>query len=112
MDTDVNINAMIVDQQVEGIVKEHLDLFPVEKQHDNEWIRSAAFVVLAVKCVLDCALEEAAECLTDGSGDFAVDAIDIGDPNDGEFDVTMFQGKYKRRLSGDSAYPGNSVLQL
>ena len=112
MNSDVNINAMIVDQQVEGIVKDHLDLFPIEKQNDYEWVRSAAFVVLVVKCVLDCTLEEAAECLTDGGGDFAVDAIDIGDPDDGEFDVTIFQGKYKRRLTGDSAYPGNSVLQL
>lgn len=112
MEMTPNINAMIVDQQVEGLVKDHLELFPQEKLHDPEWLRSAAFVILSVKCVLDCSLEEAAECLTDGSGDFAVDAIDIGDPDDGEFDVTLFQGKYKRKLTGDSAYPGNSVLQL
>lgn len=112
MDVGANINAMIVDQQLDGIVRDHLDLFPVEKQGDPVWLRSAAFVVLSVRCVLDYSLEAAAECLTDGGNDFAVDAIDIADPDDGEFDVTLFQGKYRNKLDGEAAYPANSVLQL
>lgn len=112
MDNGVNLNAMIVDQQLKGIVADHIDLFPSEKRGDATWLRSASFVLLAVRSVLDCSLEDAAECLTDGGQDFAVDAIDIADPDDGEFEVTLFQGKYKDKLDGSAAYPANSVQQL
>lgn len=48
-------------------------------KNDDNKLRSAAFVVLSVKTLLDLTEEEAIECLTEGGGDFGVDAIEIGE---------------------------------
>jgi len=107
-----NLNAMLIDQQVLGIIDAYKELFPTERLNDADWMKSAAFVMLTAKCVLDVDLETAAECLTDGGKDFAVDAINIGEPDDGEFEVTLFQGKYSRDMFGDRAFPANSMQQI
>lgn len=106
-----NLNAVLVDQQVLGIVNEHSELF--ETQRDSNKKKALAFVLLTVKCVLDFDLAQAADCLTDGGNDFAVDALYIGDPDDGEFDVYLFQGKYKvNDFSGTANFPANSLQQV
>ena len=107
-----NLNAMLIDQQVLGVVEEHKTLFPSDRWNDQDWMKSAAFVLLTAKCVLDVDLGTAAECLTDGGRDYAVDAIHIGEPDDGEFEVTLFQGKYSRDMYGDRAFPTNSIQQI
>lgn len=112
MDKQNNLNAMLIDQQVIGIVNTHKSFFPEERWNEPDWMKSAAFVVLTVKCILDVDLETAAECLTDGGKDFAVDAIHIGEVDDGEFEVTIFQGKYSRDMYGDRAFPTNSLQQI
>ena len=45
-------------------------------------------------------------------GDFGVDAIYFGPPNDGEFSVTLFQGKYKQGLEGISQFPENGIVKM
>lgn len=112
MEKQNNLNAMLIDQQVLGLVSDHKELFPSEHLHDVNWMKSAAFVMLTAKCVLDIDLETAAECLTDGGHDFAVDAISVGEADDGEFVVTLFQGKYVQDLFADRAFPANSMQQI
>jgi hypothetical protein len=68
------------------------------KPSDETKQRSVAFVFLVVKTVMDLPDHEALDCLTEGGGDFGVDAIHIGDVEDGEFVVTLFQGKYSHNL--------------
>lgn len=73
--------------------------------------RSTAFVYLCVKTVLDLADEEALDCLTEGGNDFGVDAIHVGDEEDGEFVVTLFQGKYAHKMekAGKSNFEQGAV---
>jgi hypothetical protein len=104
----MDINASIVDQQLNGILQDHLDLLPVSK--DKTRNKSTAFVLLCAKTLFDVDLVEAAEWLTEGGGDAGVDAMHLGEVDDGEFTVTIFQGKYKHdKLTGDANFPENGI---
>ncbi len=106
-----NLHVSIVDQQVQGLIESHSDFF--SSCGDEIKQKATAFVLLVVKCVLDCDFDQAVECLTDGGNDFAVDAISVGDLDDGEFDVVIFQGKYKYKdLSGEANFPANGLQQV
>lgn len=110
----MNINASIIDQQVRALV-ERLKIEIEDKakfKNDENKLRSAAFVVLVVKTILDLTEEEAIECLTEGGGDFGVDAIEVGEVHDGEFSVTLFQGKYKADLEGTANFPQTGIEKL
>ena len=92
----MNINVGIIDQQVRGLaqrLKARIDE-AVGKNLDETAARSVAFVVLCAKVMLDLTEDEALEALTEGGNDFGVDAIKTSDVSDGEFVVTLFQGKY------------------
>lgn len=109
----VNIHAAIIDQRLNAIcdqireqVQDELNI----RQEDR--LRSLAFVYLSVKTVLALSDDEAFECLTEGSQDFGVDAIHISEENDGEFTVSLFQGKYARNLEGNSNFPENGIRAL
>ncbi|MFH0811145.1 MAG: abortive phage resistance protein, partial [Pseudomonadota bacterium] len=103
----MNINASIVDQRISGILQEHDDLLPAG---DINRKKSAAFVLLSMSTVLDITIEEAAELLTDGGNDAGIDGLHIGEMKDGEFTVSLFQGKYKiSDLSGEAAFPETDV---
>lgn len=104
----MDINASIIDQRVRGIVESSGERL----QGDEDKRRSAAFVLLCVKTVLDFDDDEAFECLTDGGQDAGIDAIHLGEVKDGEFTVTLFQGKYKRDLEGRAAYPANAIEKI
>ncbi|HNS22835.1 MAG TPA: hypothetical protein PKH24_20215 [Sedimentisphaerales bacterium] len=109
-----NINASIIDQRVRQLAQ---DLAPEIKtrlnlRDDEARLRSIAFVFLVVKTVLDLPEDETLDCLTDGGNDFGVDAIHVGDVQDGEFAVTLFQGKYKDTLEGKNAFPENGVTKV
>ena len=103
----MNINASIVDQRITGIIKEHSNFLP---HGDENKKKSSAFVLLCMSTALELNLEEAAELLTEGGNDAGVDGIHISEVDDGEFAVTIFQGKYKiKNLDGTSNFPENDV---
>lgn len=104
----MDINASIIDQRVRGLAETHAAIL----QGDEDKRRSAAFVLLCIKTVLDLEDDDALECLTDGGQDAGIDGIHIGDVKDGEFVVTLFQGKYKRDLDGQAGYPANAIQKV
>lgn len=103
----MDINASIIDQQLTGLLEKHPDWLPAG---DASQQRSAAFVLLCMANCLDIPLEDAVELLTDGGNDAGVDGLHIGEVEDGEFLVTVFQGKYKiNNLDGTANFPENGV---
>jgi hypothetical protein len=110
----MSINTGIVDQRARKLGEELATEFDSRLNIRNDEIkqRSTAFVFLVVKTVLDLPDEEALDCLTEGGNDFGVDAVHVGDVEDGEFVVTLFQGKYKQDLSGDANFPQGGVEKL
>lgn len=111
----MDINAALVDQRVTKLVEDHLDgLAGQDKKLRNDLpkLRSRAFVALCVQSLLDLPLEEAFELLTDASHDLAIDALHLGDRCGDEFNVTLFQGKYRKKLDGQSGFPANDVLKM
>jgi hypothetical protein len=108
MDINVNINAGIIDLRITGVLEKYDELLP--SGNDINRKKSAAFVLLSMSTVLDITLEEAAELLTEGGNDAGVDGLHIGDVDDSEFTVSIFQGKYKvKDLSGVANFPENGV---
>lgn len=106
----MNINASLIDQRLEGILEKHVDILP--DTADRHKKKSAAFVLLCMATLLDIHLEEAAEYYTDGGNDAGVDGLYLHEVEDDEFCVTIFQGKYKQSLEGDSNFPENSVEKV
>jgi hypothetical protein len=104
----MDINASIIDQRVRGLMETQA----ARLEGDDDKRRSAAFVLLCIKTVLDFDDDEAFECLTDGGQDAGIDGIHVGDVQDGEFFVTLFQGKYKRDLDGHAGYPANAIQKV
>ena len=104
----MNINASIIDQRVSGIVESHDEWLPAGKDINKK--KSAAFVLLCISTCLEIPMAEAAELLTEGGNDAGVDGLHVGEVEDGEFLVTLFQGKYKiKDLSGEANFPENGV---
>ena len=104
----MNINASIIDQRVSGIVEDHPEWLP--EGNDINKKKSAAFVLLCISTCLEMTLEDSAELLTEGGNDAGVDGLHIGEVEDGEFLVTVFQGKYKvRDPRGVANFPENDV---
>lgn len=104
----MNINASIIDQRVSGIVEEHPEWLP--QGNDSNQKKSAAFVLLCVSTCLEMTLADSAELLTEGGNDAGVDGLHVGEVEDGDFLVTIFQGKYKiKDLSGTANFPENDV---
>lgn len=109
----MNLNASIIDQRLAGIQAEIQDCASQELAvKDAGRLKSLAFVYLCVKTMLDLDSEEAFDCLTDGGGDFGVDALHITEEMDGEFGVTLFQGKYKQSLEGNSNFEQNGIAAM
>jgi len=104
----MNINASIIDQRVTGIVEDHPDWLPVGRDINKK--KSAAFVLLCMSTCIDLPLEDTVELLTEGGNDDGVDGLHVGEVEDGEFLVTIFQGKYKiKDLDGAANFPENGV---
>ncbi len=105
----MDINASIIDQQLTGIMQKNPAWFEhLGKDHNKR--RSAAFILLCMSVCLDISLEESVDLLTEGGNDAGVDGLQIGDIDDGEFSVTLFQGKYKtNNLDGTANFPENAV---
>ncbi len=110
----MDINASIIDQQIDGIVVEIRDRAREELSINNDDVRlkSLAFVYLCTKTLLDLDPDETFDCLTEGGGDFGVDALHMTEEIDGEFTVTLIQARYKSDLSGNSHFPENGINVL
>ena len=105
----MDISASIADQWVRGFIDSHPDWLA---DKDEGRRASAAFVLLCAKAVLDLDDEEAMDCLTEGGQDGGIDALHVDDVKDGEFLVTLFQGKYRRDLTGSSPFPSSEIQKL
>ena len=110
----MNINAAIIDQRLQSVYEEIRDRAAQELNiKQKERVKSLAFVYLCVKTVLDLTDDETFDCLTEGGGDFGVDAIHCSEEIDGEFTVTLFQVKYKMKdLEGESNFPEKGIDAL
>ena len=88
----MSINVGIIDQRVRKLAEDLTSEFEERLNIKNDEVkqRSTAFVFLSVKTVLDLPDEEALDCLTEGGNDFGIDALHVGDVEDGEFVVTLF----------------------
>ncbi|WP_257710798.1 hypothetical protein, partial [Mycobacterium tuberculosis] len=93
-----------------GIVQAHADDIAEIVGASETRQRSLAFVLLCVTSFLGITLSEAMELITEGGNDQGVDALHLGEVDDGEFTVTIFQGKYSHKnLDGTSNFPENAV---
>lgn len=109
----MNINASIIDQRLTGVQTEIAERAQSELRITaSERLKSLAFVYLCVKTMLDLDLDETFDCLTEGGGDFGVDALHISEENDGEFGVTLFQCKYQNDLGGNAEFPERGIEAL
>ena len=106
-----SISAQIVDQRVRKVAIDQGEVLRVEAgiNGDANRLNSAAFVLLVLKTLLVLSDEEVIDCLVDGGNDFGIDALFFGPIQDGEFNVTIVQGKYKQSLEGNSNFPENDV---
>ena len=107
-----NINLSIIDQQLLGIEDQIKEQANHELGITGPQLKSLAFVYLCVKTVLELDPNEAFECLTEGSNDLSIDAIHCSALTDREFTVTLFQGKYSRKLDGTSQFSENEIKKM
>jgi hypothetical protein len=110
----MNINASIIDQRLASITENIREQAESELHIKNDQIKlkSLAFVQLCVKTTLNLDNEHTFDCLTEGGGDFGVDAMHISDVYDDEFTVSLFQAKYKSNLKGDANFPEDGIKSL
>lgn len=109
----MNIYASIIDQRLTSVVNDIRQKAAEELRITDEGrLKSLAFVYLCVKTISDLENDNAFDCLTEGGGDFGVDAIHISEEYDGEFTVSLFQAKYKNDLGGNSNFPENGIDRL
>jgi hypothetical protein len=109
----MNINASIIDQRLLSVVDEIRQRADEELRiRDEGRLKSLAFIYLCVKTVLDLEADDSFDCLTEGGGDFGVDAIHISEERDGEFTVSLFQGKYKNNLEGKTNFSEEGIEGL
>lgn len=109
----MNINASIIDQRVDALAEQIGDQAQYELGiNDPVRLKSLTFVFLCVQTVLDLDANEAFNCLTEGGGDFGVDALHISEEHDGEFGVTLFQAKYRSKLDAQANFPETGVERL
>jgi hypothetical protein len=109
----MNVNASIIDQRLIGIQDEIREWAGAELNVTAaDRLKPLAFVYLCTKVLLDLAPEETFDCVTEGGGDFGVDAMHMTEEVDGEFVVTLFQVKYKAKLEADANFPEQGIAAL
>lgn len=109
----MNINISIIDQRLVSVSKDIRQKASEELRITEAGrLKSLAFVYLCVKTILDLDGDDVFDCLTEGGGDFGVDAIHISEEYDGEFTVSLFQAKYKHNLEGNSNFPEEGIKSL
>ncbi|MHC5536810.1 AIPR family protein [Singulisphaera rosea] len=107
----MSINIGVIDAQATRLATDLSPEFELRLGIKNDPIkqRSLSFVFMVVRALLDLTDDEALDCLTEGGNDFGVDAIHVGDIEDGEFQVTLFQGKYTNNATGANTFPQTGI---
>lgn len=109
----MDINASIIDQRLAAVQDDIRERAANELRINHEdKLRSLSFVYLCVKTMLDLDETETFDCLTEGGGDFGVDAIHVAEEIDGEFTVTVFQAKYHKNLEAKSNFEESGINAL
>ncbi|MDI9349072.1 MAG: AIPR family protein [Candidatus Symbiobacter sp.] len=112
----MNINVSIIDQFVTGLqnkIREQALIELGSRYNNSDQIKSLAFLFLCVQTWFGFEThDEVFDCITDGGDDFGIDAIYISDERDGEFNITIFQAKYKNDLEGNANFPANAIDKL
>ena len=110
----MSLATQIVDQRVVGLLSELDEPFTNELKFgaDQNKRKSAAFVYLVAKTLLNLSDEDTLEGVVDGGNDFGIDALYFAAPVDGEIPITVIQGKYKQNLDGDANFPENGITKL
>ncbi|PPJ63887.1 AIPR family protein [Cuspidothrix issatschenkoi] len=109
----MNINASIIDQRLQSVTNAIRQRAAEELNiNDAGKLKSLAFVYFCVQIILDLEDAHTFDCLTEGGGDFGVDAMHISEEYDGEFTVSLFQVKYVNNLEGKTNFPENGITAL
>ncbi len=110
----MSLATQIIDQQVSGIIEKHSDAFANELRlsADEQKRRSMALLFLVARTAFDLSDEETLDGIVDGGNDFGVDALYFEPPADGELHIILIQGKYRRDLRGDAAFPENAIAKI
>ena len=109
----MNINASIIDQRLQSVTNAIQQQAAEELNiNDAGKLKSLAFVYFCVQTILDLEDSNTFDCLTEGGGDFGVDAMHISEEYDGEFTVSLFQVKYVNNLEGKTNFPENGITAL
>jgi hypothetical protein len=109
----MNINASIIDQRLQSVTDAIRERAAEELNiNDAGKLKSLAFVYFCVQTILDLEDSNTFDCLTEGGGDFGVDAMHISEEYDGEFTVSLFQVKYVNNLEGKTNFPENGITAL
>jgi len=114
----MNINITIIDQRVRKLAEQYETHLQQQLKtnktlaKDKPFFISATFVLLCIQTVLEISLEKALDCLTEGGNDAGIDGLHIGDLQNNEFIVTLFQGKYKANRDGTANFPENAVVKI
>ena len=109
----MSINIGIIDQQATKLATDLASEYEARLNIKNDPTkqRSLSFVFLVVKWLLDLPDDDALDCLTEGGNDLGVDAVHVGDVEDNEFVVTLFQGKYTNNADGTNAFQENAIVK-
>ena len=107
----MDLDLQIIDLQVQKLVEMFAPRLENELKikNDSDKARSACFVMLVAKTVLELEADEAFDCLVDGGNDCGIDALYIDDVVDGAFTTTLFQGKYAKDETGTKGFPMNGI---
>ncbi len=109
----MNVTAQVIDQHVEGVLKRRAsDLTAIRPDADRVALKSLAFVFLVAKKAFRLSDEEALDGIVDGPGDFGVDALFFDSSDPGEIRIRLIQGKYRRNLTGEAAFPESGIRAL
>jgi len=110
----MDINLSIIDQRIGKIAEDFQSALEeqIGKKLNSERLRSASFTLLCVKAILYIEFDEAIAYITEGGDDGGIDAMHVGDIQDGEFTVSLFQSKYRRKLDGESHFEENAIIKI
>ena len=106
----MNLNKHIIDQRIRKLIGDQSEWF--RETSDQKRHISKAFLILGISAYLGMELEESYNFVTEGGDDAGIDALYVGDLNDFEFPVIIFQSKYTSDLDKDANFPANAILRV